>query len=79
MSLRDGGRTLSLHSRNGHEYLAVARGTWRISHPGAARAAGSGSGFPWWMVGLGTALGAALLLGAARLRGHGLRARAATN
>ena len=79
MSLRDGGRTLSLRLRNGHEYLAITRGTWRISHPGAARAAGAGSGFPWWTVGLGTVLGAALLLGAARLRGHGLRARAATN
>ena len=79
MSVRDGGRTLGLHWRDGHEYLAVARGTWRISHPGAVRAAGGGSGFPWWTVGLGTALGAALLLGAARLRGYGLRARAATN
>ena len=79
MSVRDGGRMLSLHWRSGRQYLAVARGTWRISHPGAVRAGSGGSGFPWWTVGLGTALGAALLLGATRLRGHGLRARAATN
>jgi hypothetical protein len=79
MSLRDGGRTLSLHWRNGREYLAVARGTWRISHPAkAARAAGSGSGsgFPWWALGLGAGL---LLVAAAGLRSYGLRARAATN
>ena len=79
MSLRDGGRTLNLHWRSGREYLAVARGTWRISHPSAVRAARSGAGFPWWTVALGTALGAALLVGAARLRSYGLRARAATN
>jgi len=77
MSVRDGGRTLSLHWRSGREYLAVARGTWRISHPSVARAASSG--FPWWTVALGTGLGAALLLAAARFRGYGLRARAATN
>ncbi|HYZ79122.1 MAG TPA: hypothetical protein VE596_17280 [Gaiellaceae bacterium] len=81
MSLRDGGRTLSLHSPNGHEYLAIARGTWRISHPGSVHVAASRSGdFPWWTVGLGAALGAALLLGAVRLKGrYGLRARTATN
>jgi hypothetical protein len=81
MSLRDGGRTLSLRRPNGREYLAVARGTWRISHPAAPRVAGSGSsGFPWWTVGLGTALGVALLLGAVRLKGrYGFRPRAATN
>jgi hypothetical protein len=79
MSLRDGGRTLSLHWRDGREYLAVAKGTWRISHPGSVRATGAGSGFPWWTVGLGTALGAALLAGGARLRGYGFRARTATN
>jgi hypothetical protein len=81
MSVRDGGRTLSLRSPNGREYLAITRGTWRISHPGSVHVARSGSGgFPWWTVGLGTALGAALLLGAVRLRGgYGFRARAATN
>ena len=78
MSVRDRGRTLSLHWRNGHEYLAVARGTWRISHPSAAQPADTG--FPWWTVGLGTGLGTALLLRAVRLKGrYGLRARAATN
>lgn len=77
MSLRDGGRTLSLHWRNGREYLAVARGTWRISHPTAAPVGGSGSGFPWWT--LGAAGAVLLLLLAARRMRYGLRARAATN
>ena len=74
LSVRDGGRTLSLHWRSGKPYLAVATGTWRISHPAAPRVAGPGSsGFPWWIFGVvgGTmvALGAALLL---RRRGFGL-------
>ena len=76
MSLRDGGRTLSLRRRDGHEYLAVARGTWRISHPGSARVASSRSGFPWWILGGSGAV--LLLLGTRRMR-YGLRARAATN
>jgi hypothetical protein len=79
LSLRDGGRTLRLHARNGHEYLAVTRGSWRISHPGTVRAARSGSGFPWWTVAVGSVLGVAFLVGAARRRGYSLRARAATN
>jgi hypothetical protein len=58
LSVRDGGRTLSLHFRSGREYLAIARGSWRISHPTATRA---GSGFPWWILG-GAAAGALLLL-----------------
>ena len=80
LSLRDGGRTLSLHWPSGRRYLAVARDTWRISHPGAAARAGTGSGFPWWIVGVA---GGALLLAAVLLvlrRGnYGFRARAATN
>jgi hypothetical protein len=77
MSLRDGGRTLGMHWRDGREYLAVARGTWRISHPSAARVTGSGSGFPWWILGASGA-GLLLLLAVRRMR-YGLRARAATN
>ena len=71
LSLRDGGRTLSLHWRSGRPYLAVATGDWRISHPAQARAAGS-SGFPWWIVGVagGAALLAAAALLVARRRGH---------
>ena len=63
LSLRDGGRTLSLHWRSGRRYLAVATGSWRISHPAQARAAGS-PGFPWWIVGVA---GGATLLAAAAL------------
>ena len=75
MSLRDGGRTLSLHWRGGREYLAVARGTWRISHPAATRHDGSAgsSGFPWWIVGV--AGGVVLLVAATALfkrRGYAL-------
>ena len=61
LSLRDGGRTLRVSWPSGREYLAIARDTWRISHPTTAAArGGSGSGFPWWV--LGVAGGAALLL-----------------
>jgi hypothetical protein len=79
LSLRDGGRTLRVSRPSGREYLSIATGTWRISHPGAAAAArsGSGSGFPWWVLGVAGA-GLLLLLGLRRL-GYGLRARAATN
>jgi hypothetical protein len=73
LSLRDGGRTLSVHWRSGKPYLALATGTWRISHPAAQRVAGPGSsGFPWWI--LGAAGGAFVLLAAAvlfRRRGFG--------
>jgi hypothetical protein len=58
MSVRAGGRTLSLRWPSGREFLAVTRGTWRISRPAAARA---DSGFPWWMPGVAAA-GALLLL-----------------
>jgi hypothetical protein len=58
MSVRDGGRTLSIHWRSGRPYLAVATGTWRISHPGVQRPAAPSS-FPWWIVGLAFALIAA--------------------
>jgi hypothetical protein len=75
LSLGDGGRTLRVNWPSGREYLAITRGTWRISHPGAA--VRSGSGFPWWI--LGVAAGAALLLLALKRVGYGLRARAATN
>jgi hypothetical protein len=77
LSLRDGGRTLVLRWRSGREYLSIAKDTWRISHPGAAARASSGSGFPWWTLGLAGG-GALLLLLAGRMR-YGLRARAATN
>ena len=77
LSVRDGGRALTLRWPSGREYLAIARDTWRISHPGAAARSGSGSGFPWWI--LGVAGGGALLLLALRRVGYGLRARAATN
>src|SRR5919204_1308121 len=77
LSLRDAGRTLRVSWPSGREYLSIAVGSWRISHPGAAArtGAGSGSGFPWWI--LGVAGGGALLLLALRRVGHGLRARAA--
>jgi hypothetical protein len=78
LSLRDGGRTLSLHWRSGKEYLAVTKGTWRITHPAPVHAAAAG--FPWWIFGVA---GGALLVAAAfflrRRLGYGLRARAATN
>lgn len=77
LSVRDGGRALTLRWPSGREYLAIARDTWRISHPGAAARSGSGSGFPWWI--LGVAGAGALLLLALRRVGYGLRARAATN
>jgi hypothetical protein len=72
LSVRDAGRTLSIHWQSGRPYLAIANGTWRISHPAAtARSTGSGSGFPWWALGVG-------LLAAAALAGGGfvLRRRA---
>src|SRR5204863_3136361 len=62
LHLSDRGRTLRLDRASGRPYLAIATGTWRISHPAAA--AGSGSHFPWWIV---AAAGALLLAaGAAR-------------
>src|SRR5919108_718064 len=64
LSVRDGGRTLSLHWRSGKPYLAIATGTWRISHPAAPRVPGPrSSGFPWWI--FGVAGGAIVLLAAA--------------
>jgi hypothetical protein len=83
LSVRDGGRTLSLHWRSGRPYLAVATGTWRISHPEVARpAAPSGSsGFPWWIVGVtlaGLAAAAVAVLGRRRIAAWGpLRPRRA--
>jgi hypothetical protein len=65
LSARDGGRTLSLHWRSGKPYLAIANGTWRITHPAAPRVAGPGSsGFPWWIFGV---VGGTLVLVAAVL------------
>lgn len=60
LSLRDGGRTLSLHWSSGREYLAIAQGSWRISHPAAASRPRPGPAFPWWI--LGAAGAGALLL-----------------
>ena len=56
MSVRDGGRTLSLHWRSGKPYLAIAVGSWRISHPQAVRPASPSSGFPWWILGVALAV-----------------------
>jgi hypothetical protein len=58
LSVHDGGRTLTLRWPSGREYLAITRGTWRISHPTTARTSAS---FPWWTVGVAAA-GALLLL-----------------
>ena len=81
LSLPDGGHTLRLILPRGREYLSVATGTWRISHPGAKAPpnadSGSGSGFPWWVLGVAGA-GVLVLLGLRRV-GYTLRARAATN
>jgi hypothetical protein len=80
MSVRDGGRTLSLHWRSGRPYLAVATGTWRISHPEVVRPAAP-SGFPWWIVGAALAALAAAavaVLGRRRIAAWGpLRPRRA--
>jgi hypothetical protein len=80
LSVRDGGRTLSLHWRSGRPYLAVATGTWRISHPEVARPAAP-SGFPWWIVGAALAVLAAAavaVLGRRRIAAWGpLRPRRA--
>ena len=80
MSVRDGGRTLSLHWRSGRSYLAVATGTWRISHPEVTRPAAP-SAFPWWIIGavLGLlAAAAAAVLGRRRIAAWGpLRLRRA--
>ena len=62
MSVRDGGRTLSLHWRSGRPYLAIGVGTWRISYPRRAGAA-SPSGFRWWIVGAALAVVAAAAAG----------------
>jgi hypothetical protein len=60
LSVRDSGRTLTLRWPSGRPYLAIARGTWRISRPSTA-AAGSASAFSWWILGVAGA-GALLLL-----------------
>ena len=81
LSVRDGGRTLSLHWRSGRPYLAVATGTWRISHPEVARPAAPSSSFPWWIVAAALALLAAAavaVLGRRRIAAWGpLRPRRA--
>ena len=66
MSAVDSGRTLSLRWRSGRQYLTIAAGTWKISHP-AARSAGSS--FPWWIVALCAGGGAALVAGGLLARG----------
>jgi hypothetical protein len=66
LSLRDGGRTLSVSPPGGRPWVDVARGSWRISYPGAA-------GFPWRWVGPGIAGGLALLSAAALLLRRRLR------
>jgi len=80
MSVQDGGRSLSIHWRSGRPFLAVAAGTWRISHPEVARPAAP-SGFPWWIVGVALAVlavAAAAVLGRRRIAAWGpLRPRRA--
>ena len=63
LSLRDGGRTLRVNWPSGREYLAITRGTWRISHPAAASR--PGSAFPWWILAVAGA-GALLVFGLSR-------------
>lgn len=63
LSLRDGGRTLSVNWPSGREYLAITRDTWRISHP--MTASRPGSTFPWWILGVAGA-GALLVFGLSR-------------
>jgi hypothetical protein len=72
MSLRDGGRTLSLHWRSGRPYLAVAVGSWRISHPSQ-----KGAGFPWWILAAAVGGGAVLVAGGFALRGSRRRVASA--
>jgi hypothetical protein len=64
LSLRDGGRTLDLRWPGGRPYLAVAVGSWRISHPVEKSA-----GFPWWILAVAVGGGAALVAGGLALRG----------
>jgi hypothetical protein len=70
MSVRDGGRALSIHWRSSRPYLTIAAGTWRISHPGVRRPAAP-SDFPWWIVGtalaVATAAGVVAVLGRRRI------------
>jgi hypothetical protein len=75
LSVRDGGRTLSLHWRSGREFLAVTRGTWRISRPAAARGA---SAFPWWIVGIAGGGALLLLMAYGRVRRRTGRSRSAS-
>jgi hypothetical protein len=63
LAVRDGGRTLSLRFRSGREYLAIAQGSWRISHPAAASR--PSSAFPWWILGV-AGVGALLVFGLSR-------------
>lgn len=59
LSLRDGGRTLSVHWRSGRPWLNVSLGLWRVSYPG--------SGSPWTWIGAGIGGGLAILAGGALL------------
>jgi hypothetical protein len=59
LALADGGRTLRLDRQSGRPYVAIATGTWRISHPATPS---GGGGFPWWIVGVA---GGVMLLAAA--------------
>jgi hypothetical protein len=54
LAVRDGGRTLAVHWRNGRPWVRIAVGSWRVSSAQA--------GFPWAWIGAG--LGAALVLAA---------------
>jgi hypothetical protein len=52
LAVRDSGRTLAVHWRDGRPWLRVAVGSWRISYPH--------TGFPWGWLGAG--VGSALVL-----------------
>jgi hypothetical protein len=60
LSLSERSHVLRLKSRNGRSLLAIDTRTYRHPQPGVAR---GGSGFPWWMLGIGLA-GALALIGA---------------
>ncbi|HJQ73909.1 MAG TPA: hypothetical protein VJ814_03410 [Gaiellaceae bacterium] len=72
LSLRDEGRTLAAHYRDGRPWLNVSTSSWQISYPG--------SGFPWAWTGAGIGGGLALLAVAAlvlrRRRGQEVHERA---
>ena len=61
VALRDGGRSLAVHTRGGPAWLTIRRGSWRISY------AAPGTGFPWSWAGPGIGAGLVALAAAALL------------